>query len=435
MIKPRILILGAGFGGVYVAKKLESYATKGEIELTIVNRTNYFLFTPLLHEVATGGLNPRSVAEPLREVFKGTGVHIVQGSVDFIDLDKKSVGIKANSHSCEMDYDYLVIATGAESNYYGIPGADKLTFPLKDLSDAARIRNRIIDVFEHAMLIDDREQRVKELSFAVVGGGPTGVETAAELSEFISGMIKRYYHDTECLPEDAGSCHPEEPAITLIHTGKELLEQFKPSLRNAAERRLMHNGVVLQMSSVVTAVTKEGLTLANNMTVQANTVIWAAGVKPAIPHFEGTAPAQYAGRLAVDEFFRLKGNDRAFALGDVASYIDSDNPNAGPKGPTPLPMLAQVAEAQSKVVAYNLVALIKEKKLKQFHYHSKGAMVSVGEWFAVGEIYSFDIAGRITWWLWRTVYLFKFASWQKRFRIAFEWTVQMFYPRDITKIM
>src|SRR6185437_9536919 len=125
--------------------------------------------------------------------------------------------------------------------------ADKLTYPLKDLGDAARIRNRIIDVFEHAMLLNSREERMKELSFAVVGGGPTGVETAAELSEFILEMVERYYHDTECLPEDAGSCHPEEPTITLIHTGQELLEQFKPSLREAAARRLMHNGVMLQL--------------------------------------------------------------------------------------------------------------------------------------------------------------------------------------------
>ena len=435
MIKPRILILGAGFGGMYVAKKLQPYAEKGEIELTIVNRTNYFLFTPLLHEVATGGLNPRSVAEPLREVFRGSKVHIIQGTVDFINLDAKMVGLKANEHACEMEYDYLVIATGAESNYYGIPGADKLTYPLKDLSDAARIRNRVIDVFEHAMLLNTREERMKELSFAVVGGGPTGVETAAELSEFIAGMVKRYYHDTECQPGDVGSCHPEEPTITLIHTGKELLEQFKPSLRQAAARRLMHNGVVLQLNSVVTAVTKDGLMLANDMTVQANTIVWAAGVKPSIPHFEDATPATYAGRLAVDEFFKIKGQERVFAMGDVAAYIDSDNPNVGPKGPTPVPMLAQVAEAQSKTVAYNLIAAIKDKKLKQFHYHSKGSMVSVGQWFAIGEIFSFDLAGRFTWWLWRTVYLFKFASWQKRFRIAFEWTVQMLYPRDITKIM
>src|SRR5262249_43299173 len=148
-------------------------------------------------------------------------------------------------------------------------------------------------------------------------------------------------------------------------------------LRHAAARRLMHNGVVLQLSSVVTSVTKDGLTLANNMTVQANTIIWAAGVKPSIPHFEGGMPAVYAGRLEVDGTFRLKDQDRVFAMGDVAAYIDSKNPNIGPKGPTPLPMLAQVAEAQAKTVARNLIALIQDKKLKEFHYHSKGAMVSV----------------------------------------------------------
>jgi len=423
MIKPRILILGAGFGGMFVAKALEGYVKKGEIELTIVNRTNYFLFTPLLHEVATGGLNPRNVAEPLRQIFKGTGVRIAQGAVEHIDLAQKLVVTKTDGHLCELHYDYLVIATGAESNYYGIPGADKFTYPLKDLADAARIRNRIIDAFEQAILMDKREDRVKALSFAVVGGGPTGVETAAELSEFVSGMVKQYYYDTECTP-----------AVTLIHTGKELLEMFKPTLREAAARRLMHNGVTLQLSSMVTSVTKDGLTLAGNMTIPATTVIWAAGVKSSIPHFEGKIPALYAGRLAVDEFFRISDEDRVFALGDVASYIDTDNPNVGPKGPVPLPMLAQVAESQAKMLARNILASIDAKKLKPFHYHSKGSMVSVGQWFAIGEIFSFDLAGHFTWWLWRTVYLFKFASWQKRVEIAFEWTLDLFYPRDITKL-
>jgi NADH dehydrogenase len=434
MIKPRILILGAGFGGMFVAKRLVRYAKRGEIDLTIVNRTNYFLFTPLLHEVATGGLNPRTVAEPLREVFKNTGVHIAQGTVEYIDMEKRSVGIRANDHSCALGYDYLVIATGAETNYYNIPGAEKFVLPLKSLSDAARIRNAVIDAFEQAVLIADQGERVRKLSFAVVGGGPTGVETAAELAEFISGMVKRYYHDTDCMPGDAGTCHPEEPMITLVHTGKELLEQFKPSLRNAAARRLMHNGVVLQMNSMVTSVSKDGLTLAGNMTVPASTVIWAAGVKSSIPHFEGKAPALYAGRLAVDASFRLADEDRVFVLGDAAAYIDEDNPNAGSKGPTPLPMLAQVAEGEAKTLARNIIASIKGKQLKAFHYHSKGSMVSVGQWFAVGEIFSLDIAGRLTWWLWRTVYLFKFASWQKRIKIAFEWTLALFYPRDITKL-
>lgn len=434
MLRPHIVILGAGFGGMYVARKLAIHAKRELIDVTIINRTNYFLFTPLLHEVATGALNPRTVAEPLREVFRKSGVRVAQGHVDAVDPAARTVKISSNGHQISIPYDYLVVATGAASNYYNIPGADTLTYPLKDLSDAARIRNRIIDVFEQAVLVDDPAERLRLLSFAVVGGGATGVEVAAELAEFVSEIVKRYYSQTHCAPGGMGPCLPEEPSITLVHTGKELLEQFAPSLRSAAARRLMQNGVTLQLSSVVSAVTKEGLTLGGNMSVPAATVIWAAGVRPAVPHFEGASPVLNGGRLAVDNFFRLLGNDHMFALGDVAGYVDIHDFKQDSAKARPLPMLAQVAVSESKTVAYNILASIEKKQLRDFHYHSKGSMVSVGQWFAVGEIFSLDIAGRITWWLWRTVYLFKFSSWQKRIKIAFEWTIQMFYPRDITKL-
>ena len=426
MLRPHIVILGAGFGGMYIAKKLADQVKKGEIDVTIVNRTNYFLFTPLLHEVATGGLSPRSVAEPLREVFANTRVRLAQGTVEYINTEKRMVGINNGYDTSVLPYDYLVIATGAETNYYGIPGAEKFSYPLKNLSDAVRIRSRVIDVFEQAVLAKDDDERIRLLSFAVVGGGATGVEVAAELAEFIKGIVKRYYADTN-------DCRPEEPSITLIHTGKELLEMFAPSLRAAAERRLMHSGVALQMSSTVTSVTKENVMLSANMSIPASTVIWAAGVKPTIPHFEGASPTLTGGRIAVDQFFRLLGNERVFALGDVAAYVDTDS-GTNDQPAKPLPMLAQVAIRQAKVVAFNIQASVGQKTLRPFHYHSQGSMVSVGQWFAIGEIFSLKIAGRLAWWMWRTVYLFKFASWMKRTQIAFEWTIDLFYPRDITKL-
>ena len=427
MLKPHIVILGAGFGGVYVARKLAPYVKKGEIDVTIVNKTNYFLFTPLLHEVATGGLSPRSVAEPLREIFAGTGVNIAQGTVEYVNAEKRMVGIANTIDKCAIPYDYLVIATGAETNYYGIPGAERFSYPLKTVMDAANIRSRIIDCFEQAMLAKDRSERMNLLSFAVVGGGATGVELAAELAEFVKGIVKRYYDATDDM-------RPEEPCVTVVHAGTELLEMFAPSLRSAAASRLLDNGVTLQMASTVTSVTKDGLVLAGGMTVPASTVIWTAGVKPSIPHFEGQAPASEKGRLSIDGYFRLKGDERIFALGDVAGYKDvhKDEDEATAR---PLPMLAQVAVAQAKTVARNLMASIDGKKLKDFHYHSKGSMVSVGQWFAIGEIFAFKIAGKLSWWIWRTVYLFKFASWQKRIRIVFDWTFDIFYPRDITKLV
>ena len=432
--RPHIVILGAGFGGMYVARKLLKYVKRNQIDLTIVNKTNYFLFTPLLHEVATGALSTRSVAEPLREIFAKKRVHIVQANVDMIDRKAKSVKVSFGSSSSTINYDYLVIATGAETNYYGIPGADKFTLPLKNISDAAHIRTQVIDSFERAMLVSDPAERTRLLSFAVVGGGATGVEVAAELAEFICGMVKRYYSDTNCLPGEIGSCHPEEPVITLIHMGKELLEMFAPSLRASAERRLRKNGVVLQLQSSVASVDEKGLQLKGNMSVMAGTVIWAAGVKPIIPVFSDGVPTLVAGRMAVDQYFRLQGNTDIFALGDAAGYVDMHQFAKDSTKSKPLPMLAQVAVSQSETVAVNIISSIKREDLSDFQYHSRGSMVSVGQWFAIGEIFSMDIAGRLTWWLWRTVYLFKFASWMKRVQIAFEWSIDMFYPRDVTKM-
>jgi NADH:ubiquinone reductase (H+-translocating) len=419
MLKPHIVILGAGFGGVYVAKKLIPLVQQGKIDVTIVNRTNYFLFTPLLHEVATGGLSTSNVAEPLREIFAGTDVEICQGAIQSINISDKRVNV-SGAIPATLHYDYLVIATGAETNYYNIPGAEKFTLPLKTLADAEAIRAAVIEAFEKAVYDIDPAMRLKQLSFAVVGGGATGVEVAAELSEFIDGILKRYYTRTN-------HCRPEEPSISLVHTGKELLMQFPPSLREISAKRLKDAGVIIHPDVTVTEVSALGLHLASNVTIPASTIIWAAGVKPSIPYFEEGTPPLVTGRLVVNEYFEVANCERVFAIGDVASYVDRVT-NQGKS----LPMLAQVAVGQADILASNIIASINEKRMKTFDYHSKGSMVSIGQWFAIGEIYSMKIAGRFTWWLWRTVYLFKFASWKKRVRIMIEWTLDVFYPRDIT---
>ena len=436
MLRPHIVILGAGFGGTYVGKRLARLAKRGEIELTIVNRTNYFLFTPLLHEVATGSLSPRSVAEPLREIFVGTRARIIQGVVDTIDLETQTVKI-ANGPAIE--YDYLVIATGAETNYYGIPGAERLALPLKTIADAARIRNRVIDAFEAASLTTDTAERARLLSFAVVGGGPTGVEVASELAELVSGMIKRYFScPPDADPDDPGHCLPEEPVITLLDTGPEILSMYDPELRRKAAERLTKDGVAIKQNTKVVEVAAQGITLGDGSMLVAGTVIWAAGVKPTIPRFENAQPELIAGRLAVNDRFQLKGQTRVFVLGDAAGYIDprdqaaSDVPGAAPA--RPVPQLAQAAVSEARAVAGNIVASIAGKELQDFHFNTKGSMVSVGQWFAIGRIFSVNMSGPLTWWLWRTVYLFKFASWRKRAVIAFEWAFELILPRDITKL-
>ncbi|MCX6715997.1 MAG: NAD(P)/FAD-dependent oxidoreductase, partial [Candidatus Taylorbacteria bacterium] len=415
MLKPHIVILGAGFGGVYLAKKLISAVKNGEIDVTVISRNNNFLFTPLLHEVATGGLNPRTVAEPLWEIFVGTCVRIVEGTVDYVDVGDQNVSVKTGSGPITIKYDYLIVATGAETNYYGVPGAAEYSLSLKSLHDAVSIRNRVVDAFEQAIIVNDPEKRRGLLSFIVVGGGATGVEVAAELMEFIQGMMNRYYGDSYCRPDDPRHCMQEEPTVTLIHSDKELLSQFGPLLRISAEKQLKKKGIIVRLNSTVTSLTKNSLKLSSGEILPVSVVIWSAGVKASIPDFKGIKPVLTAGRISVDDYFRIVGNDRVFAIGDVAAY------------PRSLPQLAQVAESEARIVAMNLLSSIRGEPLHDFNYHSKGNMISIGQWFAMGEIYSVNISGRFAWWLWRTIYLFKFASWKKRIRISFEWLLQSFF--------
>jgi len=428
MLKPHIVILGAGFGGVYTAKNLIPQVKKGAIDLTIINRTNYFLFTPLLHEVATGSLGPSSVAEPLREIFAGTGISIIEGDVENIDMPTKVV--KVSGH--EIEYDYLIVATGAETNYYGIPGADRFTMPLKSLADAAAIRSRVIDAFEQAMFSADQTERARLLSFVVIGGGPTGVETVAELEEFVCGMARRYYGHIEF---GQGKKIEDDISVTLVHTGLEILPQFMPKLRAAATEHLRRKKIKLLFGKTVTAVSPKSLAFADSTTIPAGVVVWAAGVKPIIPRFSnssGAAPILAGGRLVVDAHFRLSSDERIFVLGDAAGYTP------------PAPFLAQIATAQAKVVAGNVMASIRQKPLKPFAFALKGSMVSIGQRFAIGQFTppilhrfgagQFALSGFIAWWMWRTVYLFKFASWKKRLRIMADWTFELFWPRDITRL-
>jgi len=278
------------------------------------------------------------------------------------------------------------------------------------------------------------------LSFAIVGGGATGVEMAAELSEFTDAIARRYYSHMKWNPHDV--------QISIIDTGPELLQVFAPKLRKAAMDRLKKEGVALHMNSSVTSVTADGLAVTSksadpslnssaSMTIPAATVIWSAGVKAIVPKFKGVQPVLMRGRMTVDEYFILiapptetgagsEGSNpfaNIFVLGDAAGY------------PKSVPMLAQAAESQAKIVARNIVAAITGKPLSGYVFNSKGSMVSVGQWFAIGEIFSLKISGKLTWWLWRTVYLFKFASFKKRVRIMFEWSLELFFPRDITKII
>ncbi|HEY4507353.1 MAG TPA: NAD(P)/FAD-dependent oxidoreductase, partial [Candidatus Paceibacterota bacterium] len=366
------------------------------------------LFTPLLHEVATGSLTPSSVAEPLREIFAGDRIEVVRGEAEKIHLDSRVVTIGGR----DFPYDYLVLASGAQNTDCGVPGAAEHALPLKRLADALKIRRTVIGAFER--LASALAERPRLPRLAVVGGGATGVELAAELAEFADAIGGRYYPHVRAVG----------PTVTLVDGGTTLLPSFPRSVSRAAERSLAEAGVAVCHGCKIASVTAAGIERAAGGTVLADAVFWCAGVAPALPPFEGVLEVS-DGRVAVDAALRATTRPEVFALGDVAAVLGEDG--------RPLPMLAQVAIQQAKSVARNVLAAARGKAAAPFRYRSKGSLVSLGRHKAAGVVLGIPISGPLAWFIWRNTYLFKFASWKKRLRIGFEWFIGLFFARETTE--
>jgi NADH dehydrogenase len=407
MKKAHVVIVGGGFGGIYTARHLGPLIREGKVDVTLINKSNYFLFTPLLHEVATGGLSPTSVVEPIREIFRGESVHFLQDEVKTIDQANKRV-ITVNR---TIGYDYLVVSSGAETNYYGTLGAEMNTITLKSLDDALTIRRTIIDACEKAAHIHDDEERKRLLSMVIVGGGATGVELATEIIEFLEETLCSYYGTT---------CHlkKSDMNVTVVAASPDLLPPFPPALREIAKKELIRKGIKVLLNETVTEVKQNRIIFKDGSFIDAGTIIWVAGVKPKSPDIAGIEKEKN-GRIKIDENLRVVGHPEIFALGDTGGSA---------------PMLAQVAVQQGKIVAANIAATINNTPLSAFTFVEKGLLVSLGQWYAAGRLFGVTMKGPLMWWIWRTVYLFNFHSWRKRFKIGVEWTVNLFYPRDITEI-
>jgi NADH dehydrogenase len=400
--KTKIVIVGGGFGGVYTARRLEKLFSRDAIEITLINRSNFFLFTPLLHEVATGGLSPTSIVEPIREVFRGTCVNFVEDEVIEVDQKTKRVITDKSQYS----YDFLVIATGADTNYFGTVGAKEHCFTLKSLHDAIVLRNHILQTFEQAVETGNKDM----LKVAIVGAGPTGVELAAEYAEYMHLLLKTYYTRSGFVESDI--------KISLVTATPDIISQFPVKMRALALERLGKLGIKVVANAIVTKVEPYTLSFKDGSSLKAHTLVWVAGVAPTLSEIKGVAVGP-KGRMEVNSSLRSQNDSHTFALGDASGAF---------------PMLAQVAVQQSKVVADNIFILATKsnKKPRSFNFKSKGLLISIGQWYAIGNFFGINVSGRIMWWVWRTIYLFNFLSWRKRFEIAGEWTANTFYPRDIT---
>jgi len=411
--KKRIVILGAGFGGVYTYKELHKIFHKNKnVELIMVSRTNYFLFTPLLHEVATGSISPENIVEPIRKVLGCCLKDLHVGEIQYISLEEKYV----ETSQGRVEYDYLALGLGSTTNFFGIPGAQENCFTLKDLEDAQTIKNRCIDMCEQALHVTDPELRKKMLRFVVIGGGPTGVELSAELIEFFHKTLDAYFCDQN-IKHDA--------EIVLVHRDAELLPMFPEKLRSKSLNILKSKGIRIDLNTEVVRVDHEGVHTKDGKVIATSTPIWTAGIMPTPVRFD-VEVKNSRGYIPVEQTLNIKDYPEVFVLGDIAGFID-------PHTQKPLPALAQVAVKEASAVAQNIVASIKGKPLHPFHYKHKGTLVSLGQWMAAGEISRFSFSGHIAWWIWRTIYLSKLISWQKKLKVAGNWTLNLFSPRDISK--
>ena len=410
---PHVVILGAGFGGVYTYRNLLK-KLGNKARYTIISPDNYFLFTPLLHEVATGSLETNHIVEPLRLITEYSSTKLIPSFAEGVDLENKKVKIPQG----EVSYDYLVVATGAKTNFFNVPGAQEYAIPLKTLADAVKIKEHLITIFEEASCSSHKEKKRALLSFVVVGGGPTGAELATELSDLCYDTFLDFYHE---------EISHDDIEITLISSSPDLVPQFHTSVRNKTKKGLHGKGVKILLSSSVAKVTGEGVVLSDGTHIESRTVIWASGVTPNTPNFISGSPEIIKGRVVVDENLNIKNHEEVFVIGDVSCRED------GLGGY--LPMLAQVAVAEGRFVAKKISgSMLGKDKSKKFVYKSKGEMLSLGEWHAAGRVFGVTVSGPIAWFMWRTIYLFKFISKSKRLKIVLDWTINIFLPRDISKI-
>ena len=410
MTRPRVVIAGAGFGGLTCARRLE----RVEVDVLLVDRYNYHLFTPLLYQVASAVLDPGEIARPVRELIRPLdNVDFRQAEITGADLEKRLLLTDRGP----VPYDYLVLATGSQSDYFGNKSLARHAFGLKDLPQGLALRNRVLAQFEASRWATDSEQRRVMLTFAVVGGGPTGVELAGALSELIRLVLRKDYRDL-----DLG-----EVRVLLVEASDSLLAAFKTPLRDAARRSLEKKGVEVILGARVEEVTDASLRLAGGKDVAAGTVVWTAGVRASDI---GTALGTKLGRqsrIEVDPTLQVSGHPMVFVIGDLAGPVD---------GGVPLPMLIPVAMQQGRHVATTIARLVQNGGATAFRYKDPGIMATIGRNSAVAQLGRVQLSGFLGWLMWLAVHLVNVISFRSRIVVLVNWAWDyVFYDRPIRLIV
>jgi NADH:ubiquinone reductase (H+-translocating) len=416
-LRDRILILGGGFGALYTALELERLMPRNSyVEITLVNRENFFLFTPMLHEVAASDLDITHIVNPIRKLLRKA--KFFHGEVQAIDLREKRVRVVhgPERHLHEIEYDYLVLALGSTTNFYGIPGLKERALAMKSLGDAIHLRNRLIDLLEEADFECAVGVRKDLLTVVVAGGGFAGAETIAGINDFLRDAVKFYPH------VGAGLIR-----VILVHPGPVILPELGDKLGRYAQEKLAKRNVEVRVNTRVAGLTESGVQFSDGTSVECKTLIWTAGVS-ANPVIESLPCPRDRGRLVVNEFLEVQGCEGVWALGDCASVPNRKTGEAYP--PT-----AQHAIREGRTVARNIFATIHGGRKRAFAFSTIGLLAAIGRRTGVANILGVNFSGFIAWFLWRTIYLSKLPRFEKKVRVALDWTLDLLFAKDLVHFM
>ena len=393
---PRIVIIGGGFGGLYAAKELMNQP----VSVTLLDRTNHHLFQPLLYQVATAGLSPGDIAQPIRHILKDAqNVEILMEGVDRIDVAGKLVVLGSKS----IPYDYLIVAAGARHSYFGHAEWEQFAPGLKSLEDAIELRRRILQAFEFAEIADDADDRRKALTFVVIGAGPTGVEMAGAIAELAHRSLADDFHHV----------NPRDARIILVDAAPRVLPVFGAKLSESARKQLEQLQVEVRTGVMVKDVGPDGVRVGDEL-IPARTIIWAAG-NAASPLAKSLgAELDHAGRVTVNEDLTIAGHPEVFVIGDMALFTHQTG--------QPLPGVCPVAMQMGRHAAKDILAAREGKPMTRFRYNDKGQMATIGRNRAVADLKVVGFGGFFAWLAWLFIHLIFLIGFRNRIAVFFQWT-------------
>jgi NADH dehydrogenase len=399
---PHVVIIGAGFGGMEAARRLAG----APVRITLIDRRNYHLFQPLLYQVAIAGLSPAQIAYPVRSIFQNQkNLAFQMGEVTAVDFEARYVKMNGSV----LAYDYLLLAVGGRTNFFGLESVERNSFQLKNVDSAVETRNHLLRMFELANREPDAGKRRALLTFVVVGGGPTGVETAGALAELIRLVLTR----------DFPAMNLEDVRVLLLEAGDHLMDNYPDGLRQATFDLLRRKHVDIQFQAVVAYYDGEVISLKDGTRLPARTLIWTAGVKASELTDRLGVELAGAGRVRVEPTLQLPGHPEVYLAGDAA-YLENG-------GGQPLPMLATVAVQEAAAAAENIRRTLKGQSPRPFHYKDPGLLATVGRNAAVARIWGLSFSGFIAWAIWVVLHIYRLIGFRNRLVVMINWAWDYFF--------